>query len=170
MLNSRSFDTAFQLSTSIWAVFTSPVGIPYTFSLMYLCFKSAADERWRVTDINGDSLFCLVRTCGTQSLAESDQGFSLCCGLLVSAYEFGPVILPWAKRIWQFVLDSHSILRTRQGYSLASTKAPRLHANYLRNSIETASWPSERSEEITPDLSQRWTELSNCRPNVREEM
>jgi hypothetical protein len=41
---------------------------------------------------------CVMKPCAPQSITDSDQGFSLCCGLLLLAYEVGPDAVAFVTR------------------------------------------------------------------------
>jgi hypothetical protein len=65
-------------------------------SLLYTMnvFQYAASLR----DVEDYQWTCALKPCGPQSITESDQGFALCCGLLMFAYEVGSDILAYIRR------------------------------------------------------------------------
>ncbi|KAH7380548.1 hypothetical protein DE146DRAFT_730109 [Phaeosphaeria sp. MPI-PUGE-AT-0046c] len=117
--------------------------------MLYVFLKRTAHDRWRVVDINGDQKFCLLRTCGPQSLADPDQGFSLCCGLFLFVYENGPsAILParalgssaiyHMQTMWMVVQGSLRVTwETMQDDMRAIQNDPRGFQQFVRDVAQT---------------------------------
>jgi hypothetical protein len=63
---------------------------------------------------------CMVKPCAPQRITESDQGFALCCGLVLFAYEVGPDVLRIMKSprdsavaVLAYIKSGWVLLRTR---------------------------------------------------------
>lgn len=79
----------FEVATSKWPSFS----VLYIMLEWPLTCHSLLSYFFSVTRMEGSSLTkqsCLLRPCAPQSIRESDQGFSLCCGLLLLAFETAP--------------------------------------------------------------------------------
>jgi hypothetical protein len=48
---------------------------------------------------------CVMKPCAPQSITDSDQGFSLCCGLLLLAYEAGPDAVAFVTRRVKLIIE-----------------------------------------------------------------
>lgn len=165
----------------------NPLSVP-AFMFLLLCFISSsvhlvlqgtAAEWWLVEDINGDRALCFFRLCGPQSLADSDQGFSLCCGLVLFWCEIGPDFLSRAVRVARRIgIMLQSIREHAQADIQAMHVDPRIVFPAMWKWVKTsgeavwdcvrrivkrpsrvAQWPGVAFRN-QPDLEQRWKELS----------
>ncbi|KAH5625399.1 hypothetical protein HBI51_229930 [Parastagonospora nodorum] len=85
---------------------------------------------------------CFLKPCSSQSLRDSDQGFSLCCGLLLFACEVGP--------------DMVAIIKA----------GPLAAVQWLKNWADEGLRVSEKSEPIVSDVGQPQRQIITPAPII----
>jgi hypothetical protein len=82
--------------------------------------ESILEHAASLQDGAGDRPKCMVKPCAPQNITESDQGFALCCGLVLFAYEIGPHVLRPTRKlegpglvVLAYVKSGWVLLRTR---------------------------------------------------------